>query len=1018
MTPERYAEITRLCQAAMELSAARRAVFLAQACAGDDELRAEVEELLAADAAENSFIDAPALEAAARIFAREQRALTGQRLGNYHILQKLGAGGMGEVYLAEDTRLKRKVALKLLPAAFTQSAERLRRFEREAQAASALNHPNILTIHDFGQIRTANGELHYIVMEFVEGVTLRQRLNSGRLPLPEVLSIFRQMAAALDKAHEVGVYHRDIKPENVMLRPDGLVKVLDFGLAKLTEGKRDVGTEGRGEGERGERRGGGTEGQREGYAIIAPSQVTESGMVMGTPRYMSPEQARGQKLDARSDVFSLGVVFYEMVTGEPAFAGASTAEVFAALLDKEPPPLQQFVPEAPRLPEIINRMLAKDRQQRYPSIRAVLADLTQTGLTSASGENQPAWQFAGTNSNESSGNSRQTGQKEKGTPNASARPVQSAAGLSVWRTRRLKWIVGALALAGVLGFAGYRWLAAGNEQPAGETRFLPLIAEVGRKDHAVISPDESRIAFVWDGGRGAAEFSPTDIYVKVIGTDGPPLRLTTAPENDAMPCWTPDGKYVTFVRERPGKGEVLRVPASGGPEQKLAETSTSASWSPDGKTLAVTGLIGSAEGQSVLLVNLETGRQTRLTTPEPSTADYYPAFSPDGKMVAFTRDFGANQVDICVVPADGGPIRQLTFEKNRVSGLAWTADSREIVFGAIRRGTRGLWRISAQGGTPARVPVNARNPINPDISRQGNKLVWTEFSNDANLWLYQGAGFTGRDVPGKFGPPVKLPPSSLYEEHCPIFSPDGQKIVFASERTGAPELWMYEVEGKSAVRQLTRAGSAGSPRWSYDGQWIAFDSIASGDSEIYVISATGDSTWRRLTFETTSENLPAWSRDGQWIYFRSNRSGKNQIYKMPAAGGEAKQITFNGGYEGFESPDGKLFYYSKGRGVYGIYSVPANGGEEAPVPELKEAGYWRSWTLVNEGIGFTAKESESEWTIRFFSFATRRITPLITLTQAPLWWAPGLAFSPDGRRLLFARLEQPYDELMLMENFR
>ena len=184
------------------------------------------------------------------------------------------------------------------------------------------------------------------------------------------------------------------------------------------------------------------------------------------------------------------------------------------------------------------------------------------------------------------------------------------------------------------------------------------------------------------------------------------------------------------------------------------------------------------------------------------------------------------------------------------------------------------------------------------------------------------------------------------------------------------------------------------------------------------MSATGDSAQRRLTFEKTTDNLPAWSRDGQWIYFKSNRTGSNQIHKIPAAGGEAKQITFKGGFEGFESPDGKLFFYTKARGGDGIYSVPVNGGEEKQVTELKNAGYWRSWTVVNEGICFVAKDSESRWAIRFFSFATRRIRPLVMLTYAPLYWTPGLALSPDGRRLLFAHLEQPYDELMLMENFR
>lgn len=1003
MTPERYAELTRLCQAALELNASQRTAFLSQACAGDDELRAEIEALLAADEAENSLIDSPALEVAAQIFAHEQGAITGRKLGNYQILSQLGAGGMGEVYLAEDTRLKRKVALKVLPAAFTQNAERVRRFEREAQAASALNHPNILTIHDFGQTDTAGGRLHYIVTEFIEGVTLRQRLTRGRLPLPEALSIVKQIAAALDKAHEAGIFHRDIKPENVMLRPDGLVKVLDFGLARVTELRNaDFGMR---------------------IEEAGTPQSTAPGLVMGTPRYMSPEQARGLKVDERTDVFSLGVVFYEMVTGEPAFAGASTAEVFAALLEKEPLPLRQFVSEVPnRIQEIISQMLAKEREQRYPSIRAVMTDLAQSDLITASGSNeQPAWQSTAARGGEPSSKRQETGPKEKQTLDSSARPGQPITRLSIWQARRLMWFAVALVLAGVVGFASYRWLAVSKplEQPVGEIRFVPLIGEPGRKDLASISPDESRVAFAWDGGAGA-EVSPTDIYVKVIGTDGPPLRLTTAPEKDALPCWTPDGKYVTFVRSQPdGKNVVLRVPASGGPEQKLAETSTSASWSPDGKTLAVSGSPEPAEGKGIFLVNVETGQRTRLTVPEPLVSDYSPRFSPDGKLVAFTRESSGNVRDIFVVPANGGAVQQLTFEKFSAGGLlTWTSDSREIVFSATRRSTRGLWRISVQGGALRSLAVNARNPINPDISRQGHKLTFTEYANDSNLWLFQGAGFAGRDVPGKFGIAVKLPTSSLYEDHSPTFSPDGQTIVFASERTGAQELWMCDAEGKTAARQLTRAGSAGSPRWSYDGKWIAFDSNADGDSNIYIISASGDGAWRRLTFENSSESLPAWSRDGQWIYFRSDRGGSRQIYKMPVAGGEARQITFNGGYEGFESPDGKLFYYSKGRGVYGIYSVPASGGEETLVPELKDAGYWRSWTVVNEGICFPAKKSESEWAIRFFSFATRRITQLVTLTQAPLWWAPGLALSPDGRRLLYAHLEQPYDELMLMENFR
>jgi serine/threonine-protein kinase len=347
MTPERWKKLDALFHEALELQGEARAAHLAKVCGGDEQLRVEVEKLLAAHERESSFIDSPILAEAAAIKNDGDESPVGRRIGHYQIVNLLGRGGMGEVYLAEDSRLGRKVALKVLPAAFTQHPDRVRRFEREAKAASALNHPNILTIHEIGKV----DGVHYIVSEFVEGETLRALIGRGRLGISDAMAIVEQVAGALSVAHEAGIIHRDIKPENVMARPDGLVKVLDFGLAKLTEPSQatiDTNTLG------------------------ANQSLTEPGQVMGTPRYMSPEQARGVEVDARSDIFSLGVVLYELIAGRPPFVGATPTDVIISIVQQEPEPL----PEASReLEQIVAKALCKDREQRYQTASELLAAL-------------------------------------------------------------------------------------------------------------------------------------------------------------------------------------------------------------------------------------------------------------------------------------------------------------------------------------------------------------------------------------------------------------------------------------------------------------------------------------------------------------------------------------------------------------------------------------------------------------------------------------------------------------------
>ena len=354
MTPERYQQAGDIYLAAQELDPQRRAAFLDEACAGDDALRDEVESLLGSDQEAGDFISASALEILAGELANEEIPLTGKRLGHYVILSLLGAGGMAEVYLAEDVRLSRKVALKLLPSAFTQDIDSSSRFEQEARTVSALNHPNIVTIYEIGQF----DERQYIATELIEGWTLRDRMAAG-MTLQEVLDVGIQVASALTAAHGAGVVHRDIKPENIMLRPDGYVKVLDFGLAKVSDIEQHASADGQ----------------------AAKKFSTAPGIVMGTAGYMSPEQARGQRVDGLTDIFSLGVVLYEMIAGRGPFAAPTMADTITAILATKPTPLRNIVPSIPRaLERIVAKALTKSREARYQAVREMLADLKTLNL--------------------------------------------------------------------------------------------------------------------------------------------------------------------------------------------------------------------------------------------------------------------------------------------------------------------------------------------------------------------------------------------------------------------------------------------------------------------------------------------------------------------------------------------------------------------------------------------------------------------------------------------------------------
>ncbi len=576
-----------------------------------------------------------------------------------------------------------------------------------------------------------------------------------------------------------------------------------------------------------------------------------------------------------------------------------------------------------------------------------------------------------------------------------------------------RWVWPLALFGGLLagGIVLYR-LAPPAARSAATMTAVPLTSFPGRERYGALSPDGKQVAFVWTGGEKGDDF---DLYVKLID-GGTPLRLTATPADEFSPAWSPDNHFIAFYRELPEGHGLFIVPALGGPERKVAESSASGTgfglaWSPDGRFLAMVDKQAAQSPNGIFLLSIGGSEKRALTSPPAnSLGDSFPEFSPDGKTLAFAR-IGRQVSDIFVVPVSGGQPRQLTFNDRSFGGLAWAADGRSIVFASRRAGGSSLWRVSLSRGEPERLAAGGENAHFPSISRQGNRLAFTESSLNTTIWRI--------GAPGSGSSPERTRPARLIfstrREDSPSYSPDGKKIVFCSDRSGFPEIWISDSEGQNPL-QLTHFNGplAGTPRWSPDGRQIAFDSRTEGQADISVISAEGSSPVR-LTIELSEDLMPSWSADGRWIYFASNRSGQVQVWKLPARGGRAVQVTRKGGFEAFESSDGKFLYYSKGDGVW---RVPVEGGEELPVPELSQASSRRYWAVAQTGIYFAGQEGDASPTIQFFDFTTRRITRVATTEKPLVGGPPGLAVSPDGRWILYTQLERRDSDLTMIENFR
>ncbi len=581
----------------------------------------------------------------------------GTRIGPYEVVSAIGAGGMGEVYCARDMRLDRTVALKALPAEKLADEQRKRRFLAEARAASALNHPNIVSIHDLA----ASDGADFLVMEYVSGKTLADVIPRKGLRLGEALRYAIQVSDALAVAHDAGIVHRDLKPANLMVTPKGMVKVLDFGLAKLVE--RDP--------------------RRSEDATRTVDTV--EGTIAGTVSFMSPEQAEGKPVDGRSDIFSFGCVLYEMLTGHRAFQGDSAMSTLSAVLRSEPKPVTLLAPDVPRdVERVINRCLRKDPDRRFQTARDLKVALQELLDESASGILTP-----------------------------SSTPVSN-------RNPRL-WLGGGfiLTVAAVLAL----WFGMPKrKQPAATMRESQLTASEGFELEPAFSPDGNQVVFVWDRDDAHDDIYVRLIGAgqPVQLTNTPEREFSPAWSPDGRWIAFLRGGFGGLVN-----ASLFVMPSIGGGERKIAESGPAGMiagtvrWSPDGKWLLVSGTTEDDQRVGLILIDFSTSEKRRLTSAPPGTADRDGSFSPDGRQIGFLRQHNQNQQgDIYLLKIDAGYRAIGEAEPLKTDGLqmgppVWTIDGKELVFRSNRAGRGGLWRVSVAGGTPVRIPVQELMPHSP-----------------------------------------------------------------------------------------------------------------------------------------------------------------------------------------------------------------------------------------------------------------------------------------------------------------
>ena len=946
MDKPRDKRIMSLVHACTDMTVQERAAFLSVECSGDGELRDAVLGILDEDAAATGVRSMP-------------QHLTAALPEYYRLIELIGSGGMADVFLAEDTRLHRRVAIKFLNELFRADPERMLRFKQEARSASALNHPNIITIHDIGE---ANG-VQYIVSEYVDGETLAARMTRGRLPLAEAIDTAILIASALDTSHQAGVVHRDLKPENIMLRRDGGLKVVDFGLAK---GSAILGHRG------------------ETLEVV----TTSPGMILGTPRYMSPEQTRGLPLDGRSDIFSFGIILFEMVTGRTPFPGTTAADTIAAILSKEPRDITDFIDDPPsKLVNIVRRCLNKNREERYRSMGAILSDLQELRMELVT---------------------------------AQIRPHATVAETRLRRSSRFVWLAAAIALVTIAAVAGWAWYGKGRStvittgalKNVTVTSWSTFSAE--NVTAAAFSPDTRMIAF------GSTRSGSSEIWSKPVA-GGEVIQVTKNGFYNQYPIWSADGQELAFYSKRGQGSGIWRVSFTGGQETEIVNGLSGLArpmrWLADGRLFVL-------DKDAIFVASTMNGdRRTVIDLGQMNLHPRATALSPDGSAIAISVK-EADEWRLKYKALSDDAFRDLARSKEPIDSIAFHPGGTSIFYSGGVDGTQQVFETTTSGATPVQVSSGSTDVALQDVSAEGGKILCSSITETSDLWLVNADG------------KEQVVANDVTEEFWPDVSPDGHSVAYETmTQADRPFRGSIVVRQFDSAAPQTVAKEGFAPVWSPDGKWLAYYRRSNSGMSIMKVRPSGAEETKladgqittpgyyNTPYLLTSVSYISWSPDGTGVAYSSKVEPNWEIFLSPSDGsGGTKQLTSGDNLSSSPTPiwtgDGAGIIFSAEGGTpreYSLRIVPAGGGTERTVFRSKT-----SFQLIGnddtKGIVLIAQKGDpadasptpSETQIYAVSIDTGAAKLLSSLKKA---YFSNIHLSRDGKNLAYVTRSDNVTEL-------